>query len=264
MSENSLTLVLLKTQIKNIWHMAKVNIKSEKITPFGGIYYASKAFYALSLDKVINGTLGVRSSTYNGYQWDEIMSAMSDVFLCGGDCVEDVNRSECHLRESPEARIPTSHTIGRAIKELSHEDMEYKSSSGNVFRFNTNPRLNDFLMKLNMKMGLFKSGLTVNVGFDHVFVKTEKADAKYSYKQVYGYFPGVVSIDGIIAYIENRDGNTPVKFHQADTLSRAFKLLHSYGLHIGIFRADCGSYSEDIIRTVDGNCRIFYIRAIHQ
>ena len=59
--------------------MAKVNIKSEKITPFGGIYYASKAFYALSLDKVINGTLGVRSSTYNGYQWDEIMSAISDV-----------------------------------------------------------------------------------------------------------------------------------------------------------------------------------------
>ena len=33
--------------------MAKVKIKSEKITPFGGIYYASKAFYALSLDKVI-------------------------------------------------------------------------------------------------------------------------------------------------------------------------------------------------------------------
>ena len=75
--------------------MAKVNIKSEKITPFGGIYYAIKAFYALSLDKVINGTLGVRSSTYNGYRWDEIMSAMSDVFLCGGDCVEDANRTKC-------------------------------------------------------------------------------------------------------------------------------------------------------------------------
>ena len=49
--------------------MAKVNIKSEKITHFGGIYYASKVFYALSLDKVINGTLGVRTSTYNGYQF---------------------------------------------------------------------------------------------------------------------------------------------------------------------------------------------------
>ena len=61
--------------------MAKVNIKSEKLTPFGGIYYTSKVFYALSLDKVINGTLGVRSSTYNSYQWDEILSAMSDVSL---------------------------------------------------------------------------------------------------------------------------------------------------------------------------------------
>ena len=80
--------------------MAKVNIKSEKITPFGGIYYASKAFYALSLDKVVNGALGVRSSTYNGYQCNEIMSAISDVFLCGDDCVEDVNISECHLRIS--------------------------------------------------------------------------------------------------------------------------------------------------------------------
>lgn len=203
--------------------MAKINIKSEKITPFGGIYYASKAFYALSLDKVINETLGVRSSTYNDYQWDEIMSAMSDVFLCDGDCVEDDNRSECHLRESPEIRTPTSHTIRRAIKEHSHEDLEYKSSSGNVFRFNTDPRLNDLLTKLNMKMGLFKSGQTVNVDFYHVFVKTEKADAKYSYKQAYGYFPGVVSIDGIIAYIENRDGNTPVKFHQADTTVSGFQ-----------------------------------------
>lgn len=33
--------------------MAKVNIKSEEITPFGGIYYASKVFYALSPDNVI-------------------------------------------------------------------------------------------------------------------------------------------------------------------------------------------------------------------
>ena len=38
-------------------------------------------------------------------------------------------------------------------------------------------------------------------------------------------------------------------------------MLHSHGLLVGMFRADCGIYSEDIIRTVDGNCRVFYIRA---
>ena len=36
-----------------------------------------QGFYALSLDKVINGTLGVRSSTYNDYQWDEIINVQS-------------------------------------------------------------------------------------------------------------------------------------------------------------------------------------------
>ena len=73
-------------------------------------------------------------------------------------------------------------------------------------------------------MGLFKSGQIVNVDFDHVFVKTEKADTKYSYKQVYGYFPGIVSIDGIIAYIENRDGNCRMFYiraiHSASMYSR--------------------------------------------
>ena len=98
MSQNSLILVLLKKIEEPATDMTKIAIKSDQITPFGGIYYASKAFYALSLDKVINGTLGVRSSTYNGFQWDEIMSAMSDVFLCDGYCVEDVNRSEYESR----------------------------------------------------------------------------------------------------------------------------------------------------------------------
>ncbi len=89
--------------------MAKVNIKSEKITPFGGIYYASKAFYALSLDKVINGTLGVRSSTYNGYQWDEVMSAMSDVFLCGPARLSTwISTMFSSRRKKPMRRIRTS------------------------------------------------------------------------------------------------------------------------------------------------------------
>ena len=243
--------------------MAKVSIKSEKLTPFGGLYFTNKAFNALSLGKVINEALGTRSQTYNGYQWDEIVSALLDVYLCGGDCVEDVNRRECHLRESPEVRIPTSHTVGRAIKELACDNVEYESQAGNVYRFNTNPKLNDLLMKTNMAMGMFRRGQTVNVDFDHVALETNKYDAKYSYKQFNAYFPGVVSVNETIAYIENRDGNTPVKFHQADTLERSFNLLHSYGLHIGVFRADCGSYSEEIIRMVDGNCRLFYIRASH-
>ena len=53
MSKNSLILVLQNKQENSTIDMAKIHIKSEKLTPFGEIYYASKAFYALSLDKVI-------------------------------------------------------------------------------------------------------------------------------------------------------------------------------------------------------------------
>lgn len=105
---------------------------------------------------------------------------MFDVYLSGGDYVEDVNRRVCHLRESPNARIPTSHTIGRAIKELVCSNTEYKSSAGNVFRFNVNSRLNELLMKLNMSMGLLRQGQVVDVDFDHVFVRTEKANTHTS------------------------------------------------------------------------------------
>ena len=104
--------------------MAKVNIKSEKITPFGEIYYASKAFYALSLDKIINGTLGVRSSTYNDYQWDEIMSAMSDVFLCGGSYSEDIIRTvdgNDRMKETVQANY---RRIKEEVKQMVQEELE--------------------------------------------------------------------------------------------------------------------------------------------
>ena len=56
------------------------------------------------------------------------MSVMSDIFLCGGDCVEDVNRSECHLRESLEIRIPTSHRNGSGLCYVTQfiEDSHYR------------------------------------------------------------------------------------------------------------------------------------------
>ena len=69
-------------------------------------------------------------------------------------------------------------------------------------------------------MGLIKAGSRVDLDFDHQFVPAHKFNAKYSYKQVFGYFPGWASIGGIIVGVENRDGNTNVKFHQEDTLRR--------------------------------------------
>ena len=50
--------------------MAKIQIKSEQITPFGGIFSIMEQFDAL-LSKVINSTLGERCQSF-GYSYSEI------------------------------------------------------------------------------------------------------------------------------------------------------------------------------------------------
>ena len=57
-------------------------------------------------------------------------------------------------------------------------------------------------------MGFIKVGGHVNLDFDHQFIPAHKFDAKYFYKQDFGYFPGLASIGGIIVGGENRDGVT--------------------------------------------------------
>ena len=73
---------------------------------------------------------------------------------------------------------------------------------------------------------------------------------------------GWASIGGIIVGGENRDGNTNVKFHQEDTLRRIMdRVISELGVTIERFRADCGSFSKEIIQTVEQRCNTFYIRA---
>ncbi len=65
----------------------------------------------------------------------------------------------------------------------------------------------------------------------------------------------------LIDYLENRDGNANVRFMQAETHRRFFEMMRSFGIHVRSFRADCGSYSEDIVKMVMEHTDKFYIRA---
>ena len=55
--------------------MAKVSIKSEKITPFGGIFHVREHF-SLFVGPVIDKVLGLRCTTF-GYQYSEIVGVFS-------------------------------------------------------------------------------------------------------------------------------------------------------------------------------------------
>lgn len=93
------------------------------------------------------------------------------------------------------------------------------------------------------------------------FIPCEKYDATKSYKMKLGYFPSVATIGRNIVYIENRNGNSNVKFEQSKTFENIFNLLNTNKIKIGKARMDCGSFAQEIIELVATNCQNFYIRA---
>ena len=76
MSGFSLNLVLQQNRVSIGWHMTKLQIKSDRITSFGGIYLVNRLLDQFSLGKVINDTLDLRSTAHDGYQWDEIVKSL--------------------------------------------------------------------------------------------------------------------------------------------------------------------------------------------
>ena len=240
--------------------MAKVQIKSEKLTPFGGIFSIMEQFDSM-LSSVIDSTLGLRCRLF-GYQYSEIVRSLMSIYFCGGSCVEDITTHLMpHLSLHPTLRTCSADTILRAIKELTVGNITYTSESGKSYDFNTADTLNTLLLNCLMATGGLKEGQSCDVDFDHQFQKAEKFDAKPTYKKFLGYRPGVAVIDDMIVGIENSDGNTNVRFHQDDTLERFFKRLEEKKLTVNRFRADCGSCSEDIVSMVEKHCKTFYIRA---
>ena len=59
---------------------------------------------------------------------------------------------------------------------------------------------------------------TADLRCENQFIPTEKYDSKRSYKKADGYFPGIATIENHPVYIENRNGNSNVKYKQDETL----------------------------------------------
>ena len=151
--------------------MAKIQIKSEKLTPFGGIFSIMEQFDAL-LAQTIDSTLGLRCTMF-GYQYSEILRSLMCVYLCGGSCIEDVTTHLMkHLSLHPTLRTCSADTILRAIEELTCKNITYKSASGNSYDFNTADKMNCLLIKALLATGQLKSGQEYDFDFDHQFIET--------------------------------------------------------------------------------------------
>jgi hypothetical protein len=130
------------------------------------------------------------------------------MFLCGGECAEDI---QTHLRSTleaiPDNKVASSDTMLREIKSLATENTPVVSSSGKVYQFNINEKMNKLNIKSLLLTGQLEEGGCYDFDYDNQIISHEKFDAKKTYKMNTGYFPGVATIGENIIYIENRDGN---------------------------------------------------------
>ena len=93
--------------------MAKIQIKSERLTPFGGLFSIMEQFDS-TLSSVIDSTLGLRCRSF-GYQYSEIIRSLMSIYFCGGSCIEDVTTHLMnHLSLHPTLRTCSSDAILRA------------------------------------------------------------------------------------------------------------------------------------------------------
>ena len=219
-----------------------------------------RAFFRY-VDPVIDKVLGLRCTSY-GYQYSEIAGPLSNVYFCGGDCVEAMTSHLMpHLSLHPTLRTCSSDTILRGISELATANTAYTSDIGKSYDFNTATKLNSLLVKMLKNTGLLVFGESYDLDFDYQLIETEKYDAKMTYKKFTGYSPGVAVIGDLIVGIENRDGNANVRYHQQDTLERIYSNFESEDIHIKRSRMDCGSCSREIVETIEKHSELFYIHA---
>lgn len=87
--------------------MTKIAIKSDSVTPLGGIFYAMDEFSRLGMSTLIDKSLELGSS-YAGYQYSEIISSLFWIYYCGGDHIEDIGQHlGSHLELRPNTEIPS-------------------------------------------------------------------------------------------------------------------------------------------------------------
>lgn len=240
----------------------KITKSNSNISSFGGINFANEFMDRFNIPETIGLHLGSRHLTAK-YSYDDLFRTYFLMTLCGGECAEDVTE---HLRFELEQvknfNVCSADTLLRMQKELATKKEFFTSVTGVKHEFNINERLNKLLVNLLISTKLLNTNNKEYIfDYDNQFIPTEKYDSKRSYKQKNGYFPGIASIDGHPVYIENRNGNSNVKYKQDDTLMRAYNILKEYGIKIKYSRMDCGSFSEDIIKVVEENSELFYIRA---
>jgi len=239
----------------------KITTSLENIKSFGGLNIVSEQYDRLGLPELIAKHLGDRPLQAL-YSYSDVVKNLWAITFAGGDCAEDIHTNlKEELLEIENLKVCSPDTILGVQKQLAVKKEIHISQSKTVNEFSKHSILNSLNLDLLVSTGTLNPTKLYDFDYDNQFIACEKYDSKKGYKMKEGYFPGIGTIGKHIVYFENRNGNSNVKYKQADTLQSAYDLLKSKNIFIDRSRMDCGSFTKEIIKVVEANSSRFYIRA---
>jgi hypothetical protein len=196
----------------------KITTSLENIKSFGGLNFISAEYDKLNLPGLITKHLGKRSPQAR-FSYNDVIKNLWSITFAGGDCAEDIHTNlKDELLQISGLKVCSPDTILKVQKDISLEKIIHQGKSKSINEFSTHPQLNALNLEMLLSSGTLKQGNLYDFDYDNQFIPCEKYDSKKSYKMKNGYFPGVATIGKHIVYLENRNGNSNVKFKQADTL----------------------------------------------
>ncbi len=237
-------------------------LNSIPISSFGGLNFVLEEFQELKLKQLIISELQTLPKQ-SQYSWYDILTAYWSVFLCGGDCAEDLSVNLRHgLANNPFLKIPSPDRVLERLKSLSTKPVTFtnvgRGNSEHLFSVNT--QLNKLNLRILKRLSTFKKQNNI-LDYDNTLIHCKKSDASYTYKKELGYCPGVGMIGKHVVYVENRNGNCAPQTLQEDTFSRMRNLFKEEGITIDTVRADSASYSLKTITEIKKFTKTFFIRA---
>ena len=79
----------------------------------------------MGFEKLTESVLGKRGSSGKAFSHGSILGSLFFSYLCGGDCLEDINALTGQFKQGPDTLLPGADTVGRGLKELAEENIIY-------------------------------------------------------------------------------------------------------------------------------------------
>lgn len=240
--------------------MRKIINKKSAITPYGGLFFIESLLNKNELKDLITKYLGQRS-VYAQYSYFDICKSLLYNNITQGEFLTDLETLKSRLPQALSQFVPSPDTVEYASQELKVENLVIPITKDTNHEINENPKFNELLPSLCVALRLIPQnteGLTLD--FDHVINENEKWDSKKTYKFNNGYNPCFANIGECTVYYENKNGNSPAKFRQKESLEKCFKNLTTNNIKVSFVRADSASYQKEVIDLIEDNQAFFYIR----